>query len=78
LVANSDIADQQVAKIGERLRFLRLSVGLTQAELARRSGIKRPNIARLEAGRHTPSLETLGRLASAIGIPTARVFSPPF
>jgi DNA-binding XRE family transcriptional regulator len=61
--------------LGERLRALRLAAGLTQAELARRTGIHRPNIARVEAGRHTPSLDTLNRLASAIGVPAARVLS---
>ncbi len=59
--------------LGARLRALRMAAGLTQAELARRTGIHRPNIARVEAGRHTPSLETLSRLAAAIGIPTTRV-----
>lgn len=63
------------ARLGARLRELRLAAGLTQAELARRTGIHRPNIARVEAGRHTPSLETLARLASAIGVPTTRVLS---
>lgn len=60
-------------KLGKRIRELRLAAGLTQAELARRTGIHRPNIARVEAGRHTPSLETLARLAQAIGVPTTRV-----
>lgn len=64
------------ARLGARLRELRLAAGLTQAELARRTGIHRPNIARVEAGRHTPSLETLARLASAIGVPTTVVLSP--
>lgn len=63
------------ARLGARLRELRLAAGLTQAELARRTGIHRPNIARVEAGRHTPSLETLARLASAIGVPTTTVLS---
>lgn len=63
------------ARLGARLRELRREAGLTQAELARRTGIHRPNIARVEAGRHTPSLETLARLASAIGVPTTRVLS---
>lgn len=63
------------ARLGARLRALRLEAGLTQAELARRTGIHRPNIARVEAGRHTPSLETLARLAHAIGVPTTRVLS---
>jgi len=60
-------------KLGARLRELRLAAGLTQAELARRTGIHRPNIARVEAGRHTPSLETLARIANAIGVPTTHV-----
>jgi DNA-binding XRE family transcriptional regulator len=62
-------------QLGARLRELRLAAGLTQAELARRTGIHRPNIARVEAGRHTPSLETLSRLAVAIGVPTTRVLA---
>jgi len=60
-------------KLGARLRELRLAAGLTQAELARRTGIHRPNIARVEAGRHTPSLETLARIANAIGVSTTYV-----
>jgi DNA-binding XRE family transcriptional regulator len=60
-------------KLGKRLRELRLAAGLTQAELARRTGIHRPNIARVEAGRHTPSLETLARIANAIGVSTTHV-----
>jgi DNA-binding XRE family transcriptional regulator len=63
------------ARLGARLRELRLAAGLTQAELARRTGIHRPNIARVEAGRHTPSLETLSRLANASGVPTSRVLT---
>jgi len=63
------------SRLGARLRELRLEAGLTQAELARRTGIHRPNIARVEAGRHTPSLETLSRLAGAIGVSTTRVLS---
>lgn len=64
----------QGKELGQRLRALRLEAGLTQAELARRTGIHRPNIARVEAGRHTPSLETVQRLAEAIGVSAAQVF----
>lgn len=62
-------------RLGQRLRELRLAAELTQAELARRTGIHRPNIARVEAGRHTPSLETISRLANAIGVPTTAVLA---
>ena len=77
--ANADpmsaLSDVDGVRLGQRLRELRLEAGLTQAELARRTGIHRPNIARVEAGRHTPSLETLARLAAAIGVPTTRVLA---
>ncbi|MDD9940732.1 MAG: helix-turn-helix transcriptional regulator [Myxococcales bacterium] len=72
---NGDNGTFDGVKLGARLRALRLGAGLTQAELARRTGIHRPNIARVEAGRHTPSLETLARLANAIGVPTTRVLA---
>ncbi len=62
-------------KLGARLKSLRQAAGLTQAELARRTGIHRPNIARVEAGRHTPSLDTLTRLAAAIGVTTTTIFA---
>jgi len=77
---NGSVADQAAvmldgARLGARLKELRKEAGLTQAELARRTGIHRPNIARVEAGRHSPSLETLSRLTVAIGVPATRVFS---
>jgi DNA-binding XRE family transcriptional regulator len=71
----SALGDVDGVRLGQRLRALRLAAGLTQAELAKRTGIHRPNIARVEAGRHTPSLETLARLAAAIGVKTERVIA---
>ena len=41
---------------------------ITQTELARRLGMKQPAIARLESGDHNPSLDTLARLSSVLGI----------
>ncbi|MGB0678308.1 MAG: helix-turn-helix domain-containing protein [Polyangiales bacterium] len=73
-MAESGLLPLGNGELGARLKALRLQAGLTQAELARRTGIHRPNIARVEAGRHTPSLDTLSRIAGAIGVPTGRVF----
>ena len=39
---------------------------LTQEEVARRSGVSRPNIARFESGRYNPSLEMMVRMAAAL------------
>ena len=42
--------------------------GITQAELARRTGIPRSNITRFESGNYNPSLELLVRIAAAFGM----------
>jgi transcriptional regulator with XRE-family HTH domain len=42
--------------------------GLTQAQLGRLAGLTQPQIARLEAGDHEPRLETLDKLARALGL----------
>jgi transcriptional regulator with XRE-family HTH domain len=45
----------------------RKRAGLTQADLAERMGTKQPHIARIEGGETLPSLDTLNRLAAALG-----------
>ncbi len=40
--------------------------GLSQTELAALLDMRQPNIARLEAGEHAPTIETLSRLADAL------------
>ncbi len=53
--------------IGGRIRGLRERRGFSVTRLAELSGMKRPNLSRLENGRHAPSLETLERVADALG-----------
>lgn len=47
------------------VREFRRAAGLSQAELAQRSGVAQPNIAAYEAGRRKPSAEMLERLRAA-------------
>ena len=58
-------------EIGERVRLERAKRCWTLADLSRRTGIKVPNISRLEKGRHMPSLDTLEKVADALGVPVA-------
>ena len=50
------------------VRFSRLRAGLTQSELADRAGISQPALARIEAGRISPRLQTIERLLRECGM----------
>jgi transcriptional regulator with XRE-family HTH domain len=58
------------------LAQMRQVAGLTQAELARRSGIPRPAINSYERGHRVPASTTLLRLAEACGLSLAPVPRP--
>jgi len=51
-----------------RLKQLRATREMSQADLAERSGISREYIARLETGHHDPSVSTLVTLAKALKV----------
>ena len=54
-------------------RVIRAAFGLQQAELAERIGISASQLCLIEKGKRQPSLRVIGRLASAMGIPTPLV-----
>jgi transcriptional regulator with XRE-family HTH domain len=63
-------AYEDEARISEFREFvyrLRTNASLTQAELAGRMGTTQSAIARMEGGGTRPTLETLERLAGAVG-----------
>lgn len=45
----------------------RLAEGMSQKELAERSGLKQSNLCRLENGNGNPSVETLEKIARGLG-----------
>ena len=55
----------------------RKTTGLTQRQLAERTGIAQADISRLENGNANPSLNTLKRLASAMNMTLKIDFTPP-
>lgn len=62
-------------EIGTRISQLRELKKITQEDLAGKTGIQRANIARIEGGKHYPSLETLEKIAEALEVPVAKFFA---
>jgi DNA-binding XRE family transcriptional regulator len=61
--------------VGERIRSLRIRAGLTQSQLAEKSGLPQSHISRLEIGKHSPSRATIEKIATALGLPVSE-FDP--
>ena len=53
------------------VKTARRRAGLTQRELARRSGVAQPTVSRVEAGRMSPTFDTLTALVGACGMQVA-------
>src|SRR5262245_5893521 len=60
--------------IGETVRRVRGSMGLTLGEVSKRSGVSRAMLSRLETGDVMPRLETLVALTGALGVGLASLF----
>ncbi|MFN7454144.1 MAG: helix-turn-helix domain-containing protein [Pseudobdellovibrionaceae bacterium] len=61
--------------LGERLVYLRERRHLTQQELAKAAGVSQSTIAHIESNKKDPSISTLKKLASALDIHIAVLFS---
>jgi transcriptional regulator with XRE-family HTH domain len=55
-----------VGALGKNLRAARKKLGLTQEQVAERSGVQAGEVSRIEAGKRDPRVSTLERLAKAV------------
>ena len=46
---------------------VRVSIGITQSQLAEKSGVSQSNISKIENGSYRPSVSTLKKIADALG-----------
>jgi transcriptional regulator with XRE-family HTH domain len=60
-------------QLGAAVRELRKAAGISQRELAERSGIAKQAITNIERGATLPTLRTLERLAVALRVPPSEV-----
>jgi len=63
--------------LGDAIKAWRLSLGLSQEELADRATLSRQTIGRLETGRNRPGARTQALLAAALGITMGQLYEGP-
>ncbi len=62
-------------EVGERIKFLRTENGLSQRQLAAKSGVTNGLISMIEQGRTSPSVASLKRILDAIPMSFSEFFS---
>jgi transcriptional regulator with XRE-family HTH domain len=63
--------------LGARVRALRHERGLTLKALGRQAGLSHPFLSQLERGLARPSVGSVERIAGALGVPVAALWSAP-
>jgi ribosome-binding protein aMBF1 (putative translation factor) len=66
---------QKSNSFGEAVRKARTAIGLTQEELADRSGLDRSYIGGVERGERNPTLTVIEKIAKGLGLTLAELFS---
>lgn len=62
--------------IGQSVRERRLALGLSQTELASRTGMTQPALSRLEAGGAVPTIPVLERISAALDAELSVTITP--
>jgi len=62
--------------IGARLNAMRMAAGLSQRQLAERAGVPHAQISNVETNKVSPSVATLRRILSGLGVSMADFFEP--
>ena len=60
---------------GRHVKALRRARGLTQEDLAERSGLSTDTIRRLERGSFSPSMDTIGKLCRGLALTRSTLFA---
>ena len=55
-----------VGNLGSNLKAARIKLGLTQEQVAERSGVHATEVSRIETGKRDPQVSTVKKLADAV------------
>lgn len=58
----------EAKKLGENLKKIRLSKGITQISIAKTLGVDRSFVSNIENGKTNPTLSTISSLAKVLGV----------
>lgn len=67
-------SDQIYKELGKRIKSARTDRKISQEKLASESGIDRSHMGFIEQGRRKPTLSTLHKIASSLGISLEQLF----
>ena len=70
-------SDDSAARLGEHVRYIRVSLGLTLKDLQERGGISAAHLSEIERGEVSPTVRALGRIAGALGLPPSALLQWP-
>lgn len=60
----------EAKKLGDNLKRIRTEKGFSQTDIAKSLGVSRGFVSNIENGKRNPTLSTITRLASAVGVTT--------
>jgi DNA-binding XRE family transcriptional regulator len=60
--------------VGAKIREFRIKLNMSQKDLAKLSGIKQPDISKIEEGKKNITLETLIKICKIIGLSEIKIF----
>lgn len=71
----SDGSPSETALVARNLRRFRLERAMSLGELARRSGLSKQTLSKIEQGTGNPTVETLSLLGAALDVPARRLLT---
>ncbi len=79
LLLEKDSAEHHIKplKLGERIKDIRLNLGLTLEEASQKTGLARSTLSKIENEQISPTFQAMQKLANGLAINMPQLFEPP-